>query len=99
MGDVPSLPLSGVFGGYPRRERRWKSREQYVQWASASRRLMVCSLGLWGQPHSFFPVVSPPARAPRGAAIIRNERFASTAARNQRKCWVRGSQIRDQAAR
>jgi hypothetical protein len=48
-----------------------------------------------------FPLsaVSPPARAPRGAVVTRNERFAFTAARNRRKCWVPGGQIRDQAAR
>jgi hypothetical protein len=52
-----------------------------------------------GSATFLLPVVSRSRCAPRGAVITRKERFASTAARNQRKCWVAGSQTRDQAAR
>jgi hypothetical protein len=38
-------------------------------------------------------VVSPPEHGPREAITTRNERFVSTAALNQRRCWASGRQI------
>jgi hypothetical protein len=51
-----------------------------------------------GSAKSPLLVVSPPLRAFRDA-ITRGGHVASTAALNQRKYWVSGSQIRGEAAR
>jgi hypothetical protein len=49
-----------------------------------------------GSPAFLHDVVSPPVRAPPGAASTRNERCVFTAALNQRKEWESARQIADE---